>query len=527
MALRAKLLLIAVFAVQVLLFAFIAHHRFIDQDEGAYLLASRMVLMHKAPYLDFFWNQAPLLPYVYAGWMSGAGVSWTAGRWLCVLLASILGLLVFSHVSEQTRNRVAGLVAVVMFVSTTLIFAWFPVVKTHCLAGLLLFAAYVMVCRVPDAASAWPAAWAGLLLGLSVETRSYLLLILPLFLWWVLRNVAREVRFRSSAWLLGGFVAGTLPSIVLFVSSPDVFLFDNLRYHGLRSSEGLIGWWQQKLVVLAQLFLGSREGNGLQWSILFLVSFALVLSVSARGYRPRFAFQIAVALMLIGLLPTPSYAQYFCLCVPFLIVSAVSGTSELLTHFESRRERMVAAVACSCVLLFYIGISAGDSRKYLVTGEGVPGVRSALDRSDWRIERVVEISNAVEGIAQPGESVASFWPGDIFQTTVAPLSGLENPFAMPVSDKLSAEQRTRYRIITPVDVESDFAAQRPRVVVLRNQILSGLTPQELLRMEDLRQTFITSLRTHGYTVVRSIGGISVYICCSNARSSGMSFSSGD
>jgi hypothetical protein len=524
---KAKLLLIAIFAVQLLVFAFIARHRFIDQDEGAYLLASRMVLLHKTPYLDFFWNQAPLLPYVYAGWMSGAGVSWSAGRWLCVLLTSILGLLVFSHVNEQTRNRAAGLVAVIMFVSTTLIFAWFPVVKTHCLAGLLLFAAYFMVCRVPEAVSVWPAALAGFLLGLSVETRSYLLLLLPLFLSWVLRNVARELRLRNSVGLLGGFVVGTLPSFILFLSSPDVFLFDNVRYHGLRSSEGLIGWWQQKLVVLLQLFLGSRESNGLQWSILFFVSFALVLSVQARGYRPRFAFQIAVALMLIALLPTPSYAQYFCLCVPFLIVSAVSGTSELLTHFESCRQRTWATVAAGCMLALYIGVAAGDLRSYLITGEGVPGVRSALDRGDWRIERVVKISNAVEGIAQPGESVASFWPGDIFQTNVSPMSGLENPFAMPVSDKLSPEQRARYRIITPIDVESDFAVQRPRIVVLRNQMLAGLTPQELLKMDDVRQMFLATLRTHGYTVVRSIGGISVYMCCSNARSSGTSFSSGD
>ena len=42
-------------------FLFIARHRFIAGDEGFYLLASRLVLQHKMPYLDFFYQQAPLL----------------------------------------------------------------------------------------------------------------------------------------------------------------------------------------------------------------------------------------------------------------------------------------------------------------------------------------------------------------------------------------------------------------------------------------------------------------------------------
>jgi len=521
----AKLLAIVVVILQLLAFAYVARHRFIDGDEGAYLLASRLVLVHKAPYIDFFWNQAPLLPYLYGAWMMGAGVSWAAARFFCVLLTTVLGLLLYMHVFEHTRGLLAAFIGTAIFICSTMVFAWFPVVKTHCLAALLLFGAYVATCRVPAASSRWLSFIAGLLLGLAVETRSYLLLTLPLFLGWMLLHVNGRSRGRLGLAWIGGFALATVPSLYFFLSAPDVFLFDNLRYHGLRSMSGLIGWWQQKLVLLLQLFLGSPQSNGLQWSILFLLSFAFVFSVPKRAYAPRLAFQIAVLLLVIGLLPTPSYAQYFSLCMPFLVVSAVCSSSELLSNFGWRRGRWIAGASVGCVLALYVGVAVGDLRKYLVTGDGVPGVQPALDRGDWRLERVLEVSRAVRELAKPGETVASFWPGDIFQTTAAPLSGLENPFAMPVSDKLTAEQRARYRIITPADVESGFAAQRPRVVVLRNQILSGLTPEELLRMEDLRQTFIVALRTHGYTVVRSIGGISVYICSSN--DSERSYSSGN
>ena len=76
----ARLLLIPVFLAEVLFFVFIARHRFVDGDEGFYLLASRLVLMHKKPYLDFSYLQAPLLPYVYAGWLRVVGLSWASAR---------------------------------------------------------------------------------------------------------------------------------------------------------------------------------------------------------------------------------------------------------------------------------------------------------------------------------------------------------------------------------------------------------------------------------------------------------------
>ena len=143
----AKLWLVSLLPLQTLFFAYVARHRFIDGDEGSYLLASRLVLLHQRPYLDFFYNQAPLLPYVYSAWMKIAGVTWDSGRMFSVLLASLLGVLLYEHIYRETRSWLAGLSAVILFASSTLVFAWFLVVKTHGLAALLLFAAYVMVSR--------------------------------------------------------------------------------------------------------------------------------------------------------------------------------------------------------------------------------------------------------------------------------------------------------------------------------------------------------------------------------------------
>src|SRR5271157_795424 len=189
-----KLLLAPVFLAFLCFFPFVALHQFIDGDEGFYLLASRLVLAHKTPYLDFFYTQAPLLPYVYAIWMKFVGVTWVSGRTLPALLTALVGLMVYGQVCHVTRRSLAGLAAVVLFAASTFIFAWYPIAKTYSLAGLFLFSAYVMVSRLSPATSRWWMACAGLLLGLSADTRSYVAGITPVLLWWIVRQSEKSRR---------------------------------------------------------------------------------------------------------------------------------------------------------------------------------------------------------------------------------------------------------------------------------------------------------------------------------------------
>src|SRR6266446_9390916 len=117
---------IFVFVFLACFFSFVARHRFIDGDEGFYLLASRLVLEHKAPYLDFFYTQAPLLPYAYGLWLKLFGISWFSARAFSAALTTVLGLLIYEHVYGETQKRMAGVAAVILFASSTFIFAWFP-----------------------------------------------------------------------------------------------------------------------------------------------------------------------------------------------------------------------------------------------------------------------------------------------------------------------------------------------------------------------------------------------------------------
>ncbi|HEY1185521.1 MAG TPA: glycosyltransferase family 39 protein [Bryobacteraceae bacterium] len=497
-----KLMLVPVFVFLTCFFSFVARHRFIDGDEGFYLLASRLALKHKAPYLDFFYTQAPLLPYAYGLWMKLFGISWFSGRSFSAALTTILGLLIYEHVCRETQKWIAGAAAVVLFASSTFIFAWFPLVKTYSLAALFLLGAYVIVTRLSPASSPWLVAVAGLLFGLSVDTRSYVVGLAPVFLWWIFRHPETRNPNSRILWFLGGFTFGIVPCLYLFVASPDLFLFNNLGCHAIRSNAGLIGMWRQKLVVLRIVLCGGEDGG--QFMILSAVCFVVILASRMRRGAALLAFLIAFVLGLISLLPTPSFVQYFCMGMPFLIVAAVCATSDYVTLLHAAPPKSIAVLSVAMVLSF-TALSVPGFRRYLVTGDRVIGVNNIYDAPNWTLDKVNAVSKAINQLAAPNEEVASFWPGYIFASKADPYPGLENDFGGEIANKLTVDQRAKYHIIARSDIEADLAAQAPRIVVLGNQAMHGLPAiAEYARI----------LRTNDYTAARTVGDTSIFVCCS-------------
>ena len=498
-----KLLLIPVFLLLLWFFVFAGRHRFIDGDEGFYLLAARLVLQHKTPYLDFLYTQAPLLPYVYGIWLKLAGFSWIAARGLSALLTALIGLLVYMHVSRQTRKWGAGLAAVVLFASSTYVFAWFPIVKTFSLALLFLFFTYIVVAGLPSASSRWLLALAGLSFGLAVDTRSYLVGLLPVFLWWIFRHSDTRSRIAELLWFMAGFVVGIAPSLYLFALSPDIYLFNNLGYHALRSGAGLLGYWRWKIHIVRVVLTG-RDENGLQLAVLSAVSFLAIVALwRQRGASFLLAFLIAFFLGVISILPTPPLIQYFCVCMPFLIVAAVCSVSEFLNSLRNQGAKRLMAVASFVLLAGFVVSAAPSFRRYLVTGDRVIGIKNTDDASNWTLDRVTEVSKAIDHLATPHEEIGSFWPGYIFASKADPYPGFENDFGWMITGKLTDTQREKYHILSQSDVEAEFAAHSPRIVVVGNQEFFDGAP----RMSACAKI----LRSNNYTAISAVGDTSIFV----------------
>ena len=125
-------------------------------------------------------------------------------------------------------------------------------------------------------------ALAGLLFGLSVDTRAFVVGLAPIFLWWIFRDSEPASGIARTLWFLGGFTIGMVPSLYLFAASPDLFLFNNLRFHGIRSNAGLIGSWRQKMHIARILLFGS-EDNGFQFSIVWAGSLGAIVGLRMRS----------------------------------------------------------------------------------------------------------------------------------------------------------------------------------------------------------------------------------------------------
>jgi len=494
--LRLWKLLIPVGIVSLLIFIAISFHRFIDPDEGFYLLASRLVYQHKLPYVDFFYTQAPLLPYVYGLWLHIGGESWLWARSLSAGLTAALATLVYFQVCSCTRKWALGMLAVCLFAANSQVFAWMPITKTYALSSVLLFSSYVAASRFSSRSSKFAFALAALLFGLSVEVRAYFIAVLPIFLLAIFRNSAIREKKTAICYFAAGFALAMLPSLYFFSLNPALFSFDNLGYHSIRSSDGLIGNFGQKLAVFLGAAILPSPGDGPQLGLLCLAGLIAALKTRATTSWPV-ALQIAAVLALVSLLPTPVYLQYFCVVVPFLVTGTICAIHDLLRFADLKRTRTLTFAGLP-LLAIYLAAPVNEFRSFVLTGTGfgVPGEGPA----NWNPKTVLAVSKTVDRLAAPGEEVMSFWPGYLFGTKAAPFPGFESDSGLACAARLTGAQRTRYHIVSRPQVEADIAAHIPRIVVLGNQEY----------WHDAKQPYVEALLRSGYHRVRLIEDTSIY-----------------
>ena len=449
---------VLVVALQAAVFIPLALFRFVDGDEGVYAYASRLAVHGHLPYRNFFYEQTPLLPYVYGpvGWLSGE--SWYTLRGVSVAFAIATGLLLFLFVRKRQGPAVA-FAAVTVYAGSGLVFGYLTVVKTFALSLLLVFAAFVLA-----EAGRWIGA--GLLVGLAVDTRLLLVAVGAVFL-------VTAWRRRGLGHFATGLLVGLIPSFVLLGTVPGEFWFDNVRYHSLKTPGGLVGDAHQKAQTAGTL-LGLEPTDralGIQFGLLLLVA---VLALLWRR-RLSLALAIAIALGIVSFLPTPSYVQYFSLLVPFLVVAAV----EL-------RPPLPLLAAFAVVFL----VPAGWAVRQFVSYDAV--LRPSLGS-------IREVSVRVDALSRPDERVLSAWPGYLVGTRAWALPDYTNQFAPVAAAKISPADGHRYRVASEGELEGLIRHRRVRLVVYRNWVTSPPFAR-----------WSAALRAGGYRLVARVNGTAIY-----------------
>lgn len=423
---------------------YFALRRFIAPDEGFYLYAARMVQEGLVPYRDFFFPQAPLAPYLFAGWFSLAGRGWVEARVFSALV-TVAACLVLARAAAAVYGRRVALWSLPVFAVCIGVQVWMPTGKNTALAALFLALSLDAFLRRSSAGKA--AFW----IGLSVLTRATmapaaLFLLIPL-------SQERRVYGRQlKATLLGAAIPSAI-ALLFCLLDPFNFWQGNLGYHLERTGFSDRYIERQRWIILKGL-LGAKSGVGIGGTqFLLLCIGAAIAALGARwaGWRHAVLPLVASFLAVVNFLPSPTYIQYFSAVGFVLVPPAVAGAEVLLRACADRFAwcsqcvLITAAVAGLCAFAL-LGLS--DAQRFLQTGDGVPGV-GKYSGSSWRIDQMSEVARAIDAANLSGKPVLSGWPGYLLESRSAAFKGAENNFAFTwsqVSNMPEAEQERRHVI---------------------------------------------------------------------------------
>lgn len=469
----------------------------IDGDEGFYTSAARLVWEGKTPYKDFFFQQAPLLPYLYSWIWAVHPRSLVAMRMLSAacggLEVLLLGLGLISAKRLPSKVALAAFAAVLLNPYSV---SWNVVVKTFAVANLLMTVATICLYIASRSGRLRWFFAGGFALGACVSARSlYGLLIPAVFLGMLHQEFHTPQRQRpKSLTFLAGALAGGLPMILSFVRDPHAFIFNNLTYHHfdigyMWQNNGIIEGYQSAghvlfvycvLIGIRLLILHPY------FTIQLILAITGILSLRRRRRQPEGSnaspytesdylyFQLALLMLVVYLitvlLPFPPFDQHFVSpLVPLTIPFVAEG---LRVTFRAGRKRVIA-LALAAPILFAIEIGRETARDSW--------------HPVWKLSCYREVTRVVEANSRPDEVVLSFWPGFVFESGRRYFPGLEDHFVYRVITKISPEERTRYHVVSKDQIMRAITGREINVLVIHPWILEyyhDLSPRELQEFHE-------------------------------------------
>jgi hypothetical protein len=347
----------------------------LNQDEGWYLYASRLVAEGRLPYLDFAHTQPPALSFTYAlawplveRWGVAGGRLFTA---VLGLAGALLAALAAARVAPRPRRQVTAFLAFALVVLNAYHSYFTTVVKTYALCGFFIMTGFTLLTVERGRLGRWAAYLAGVALALGAATRLSAGILVPVAatgLWCVRKR-------RPGDWgrlLAGAGAAGALLVLPFLWLAPENFLFGVLEYHTGRRAGSLLTWLVyragfvsrlvQNYFVMAGVAAGvvtawwlhrrdgrlssSGEGDWLcrtAWAgILGVTLLHLAAAVPYEDYQvilvPLAAMALAVAV--IGVVPAGRSEQWVVVVIFLLSIAAAWSSPVNQSWFVSGRDRV-------------------------------------------------------------------------------------------------------------------------------------------------------------------------------------------
>lgn len=259
----------------------------LNQDEGWYLYAGRMVSQGLFPYRDFAFTQGPVMAFVYSlatpmvdamGLAGGRLFSMLLGL-VCAVCAALLAGQLARDCGEGGR-RSAAMLAFILIGLNAYQSYFFSVVKTYSLAATFLISGFLVLSCARGRLARVAALVAGIAMGMAAGTRLSAALVLPIVFFVLVRAAMKSRKMQGGEhpgvtlsvplWFaLGGVLTCVVVFLPFLITVPESMFFCVARYHAGRDAGGLGSLLLLKVGSLARL-IGA-----------YFVAFLMLVSVLA------------------------------------------------------------------------------------------------------------------------------------------------------------------------------------------------------------------------------------------------------
>ncbi len=446
-------------------------------DEGLYLYAGRLAMSGQIPYRDFYFDQAPLIPYAFGLALAPFHFDEVAAR-LFAIGCMLATLLITFFVSNRLGGRFAGLVAFALL-ATNLDFL--PEVSAGPQSNGSLTA---LVATLAVLALAYDRLGPGLLLAAVAAGLRQVFVPLPLVL------VVYVALARRRPWL--ALVAGILPLVAVYGGA--------LLLGGQTALYGLLPTLRGPHVVRVpgpfglHVMLADIRDNALQVFTAYLPFWMLAgpaLYFTARQGHRRARLLLAIAaasvlVLLLNVVPDPDNARYPVTQLPLLAVLAGVGAAVLV--------RSARRVEASPVLLSTLAMLLAAAPFFAVR----PSTFVDEFESSPPLSRFLDAAGYVRGLTGGRGTLVTLETPFATQTGMRLAHGLEAG-TWAVYRDVSTEQARRLGVVT-YDMLLDMLNQGVGDVVVEsdrygfknyasNDDQRSRTQEALDRHYELKQTF--------------------------------------
>ena len=447
-----KLIFFGLLFFQIVLGLVFVFFRFVDADEGLYLNSAYLVKQGQTPYYDFFYPQAPLLPFVFAPIADWGINSLFLGRLISLLISLILGLLLFFYYRRITTDSKSSLWLYFFYTFNGLFLVYHPVIKTYSWSDLFGFLSFIFLNKFlffnQKKSTLF---WAGLFIGLAFNFRATFLVIFLLEVVIVLFFSKIPNKFKSIFGFFSGVLISSIPSLILFFKNPSVFIFNNFTYHQIWGKKVVQMGVMQKILVLGKFIFYPQN---------LLLIFLAVLGIwwsFRNNFKPgKIASIFAMVLVIVYFLATPTQFQYYEQALPYVLILSTFGFSAILNWLNRNRPHMNPLFKWGSGIYYLLTLIPF----FLVF---ILGVRER-DRF-FKISEAKNVVSVIQSSTTPQDKILSVWPGYLVFSKREGIEGMQT-CGYEVTLFLNENEVKSLNLAKQAKIEKILEARQVKLVVV-------------------------------------------------------------